>query len=118
MQWWSGIPTHRERKDQLMPMLTEEHKNRLAAHWRRVSEEYPTIRDPAYPGTRLYSPDEAAAGLWDGLNEEEVEYVQSLCLQAAEHAAEQLAAVETRVGDLDPADDPVIKRIDDLGTAD
>ena len=105
-------------------MLTEDHKDRLAAHARRVHNEYEyrIVPDPAHPGTRPASDEELAAAMYGGLNAEEVEYVRSLSASKAAQLAEALEAyqayVEEKYPDGEPDDDPVIKRIDDSGIAD
>ena len=94
--------------------LRETDKDRLAAHWHSARREMKDriVPDAAFPGTRLLTDEEVRDAMYGGLTSEESQYVQSLCAQAGERAREQLALVEERVAQYDPADDPVLKRID------
>jgi hypothetical protein len=97
--------------------LSEIDKDRLAEWHREITRRIVAGEDEAFPGTPPVTDEELRAALCS-LTDEEAAYVRSLAAAAAASARERLGLVTERLDRQPPADDPVLRRIDESGIAD
>ena len=97
--------------------LSEIDKDRLAEWHREITRRMVAGDDERFPGTPPVTDEELRAA-WYSLTDEEVAYVKTLVAARADSLRERLELVTERLDRHIPADDPVIRRIDELGIAD